>query len=278
MLHPSLSNAHWGTPLTKSTRYISVVERLTLPVQTSTTAVTVLQFGRYFEVGSTATSNAATISPCFGKMGTGANAPGVTETSINSALLSSGNYARANIARIGVSVLATGTSQTSGIPDGILFMGSADGVVDREAYGSFTLLSQALATRRWMKGVSMYSLMRKRQHVAAYPLDIITYSDFVRIGATPAATDVCSDGLSPIMVYIPATVNVNNLIFEIFVDWKVIYSTDNVLSNSHTLHPTLREDEMHALTTAAADLAGFVYEVGVAGVTPFEHAAVAISL
>jgi len=277
MLHPALSDAHWGTPLTKSTRYISVVERLTLPVQSSTTDYKVLQFGRFYETGSTASSQ-ATISPCFGKLGVGAAVPAVTETSINSALLTASNYARANIARIGITLLATGTTQTSGIPDGIVFMGSADGVVDRDAYASFTAMAGALATRRWMKGVSTYSLMRKKQHLAAYPLDMITYSDFVRVGATPSATDVCSDGLSPIMFYIPPSVNVNNFVFEIFVDWNVIYSTDNVLSNSHTLHPTLREDEVHALTTAAADLAGFVYELGAAGALPFEHAAVSLSL
>jgi len=234
-----------------------------------------MQFGRFYETATSAT--AAAISPCFGKMGTGANVPGTTETSINSVMITASNYARANISRIGLSISCTGTNQTAGIPDGVVFLGSADGVVDREFFSSFTALAAALATRRWMRNKSTFGLMQKPAHLAAFPLDFITYNDFVRVGGVPSGSDVCSDGLSPILVYIPASVNVNNFIIELYVEWKVIYSTDNVLANSHVLHPSLRDDEVHDLTTAANDLAGFIYEVGAAGAAPLVHTIAALS-
>jgi len=252
MLHPLLHNPHWTVPLLATTKYVSVIERIILPIQTSLTVAKVIQIGRYYQPGS----GGNTLSPCVAKYGLGTDVPGTTETSLNSALITAGNFSRCNIGRLGITISCTGTASTNGMPDGIVYSGTADGVLDRTAFATFNLMIAALATRHWLGGHSAYSLMQKPRNLVSHPLDMISYNDFIQIGITPSGTDLCSDGIAPIFIYLPATVNLDNYVIDLYVDWRVIYSSDNVLSNVHSYHPVVQQGVLNNVIRSAEETAG----------------------
>jgi len=249
---------HFARPAHGSTPYTVLRERITTRIQTSTTQETVMVISPFYAQSSVlqGPGGQTNIVAFYGQ---GPTAP-FASTAVVSSLLTSGLLgSRIRLHRMAVSVSCIGTTSTTATPDGLVQLGTLRTPINLAGFATLAAVGTFVDTREEVLSVSSQSIQFQPKRVVSFPLDKVSYDNFTIFAPNPSSTDVYSgDDMAPIVLRFPSTVNINNIVVTLSIEWACMFDNNAILQSTAKLHPVLPDDAWHRMSAAAMQVGGAV--------------------
>jgi len=236
--------------------YTVVRDRLDVPLQTGASDQ-VAVIGGYMSRQSG--TNQDHMSSVVFISGAGADIPGTTETLTSSTFMAgaaTGSY-DVSLHALSVEVLCDGTSGGQ-VPNGAIYVGVPEMGIERTSYATWAAMATAFKTKKGMSRFTAYEVMNRPQKIVTYPLDAVAFSSFCPI--TSVANSSCFHGraLCPIVVILPANLNLVDFTFRVHLHWRLRANTDALLQSTQTTHTPAPEQLWATLTNGLSAVGGLV--------------------
>jgi len=171
--------------------------------------------------------------------------------------LTAGGSSRARIHAMSISVRCTGTTDGT-VPNGYILFGALNSLPISTSVDSTGLnLKSYLENTSQVKVISAYECLQKDITRWCYTLDPITWQEFDTYVGEDPVTDILSDALSPIGLYISDT-SKSSWMITVRTEWCVIFggSVNTLLSQTHSHHRPSSSSAWSTISREMSDLGG----------------------